>query len=181
MTMTTVPDSPFQPANRNFLKSNRSTFVLSRTPHITYFCQDVALPSVELGSVGQENPFIRIAIPGDRLTFGDLTVEFLVEEDMTNYMEIYDWMIAIGYPDDYGQYKNAITKNQATGSNLIAPNPYSDGTLLVNSSSNNLSHSFQFLDMFPISLGNINFSTKNSEELTCQAVFKYRKFARKTT
>jgi hypothetical protein len=40
-----------------------------------------------------------IELPGDKLIFGDLTLRFLVDEDLENYLEIQNWMRGLGYPE----------------------------------------------------------------------------------
>ena len=47
----------------------------------------------------QENLFIRIPVPGDKLAFSLLS--FSIDEDMKNFKEIYDWLIGLGYPDNF--------------------------------------------------------------------------------
>ena len=44
-----------------------------------------------------------IEVPGDKLQYGDLVIQFLVDEDMKNYLEIYKWLMALGYPDTVNQ------------------------------------------------------------------------------
>jgi hypothetical protein len=163
-------------ANRNFLKPNRSTFVLMRTPQLTYYCQNSSLPSIDLGNVSQTNPFISISYPGDKITFNELTIDFLVDEDMTNYMEIYNWMLAIGYPDNFDQYARGLRTVQATGAPLPTETPFSDGTLVVNTSANNMNLAFRFVDLYPSNLGVVNFTTKSADAVSAQATFKYRKW-----
>lgn len=163
-------------ANRNFLKPNRSSFVLMRTPAITYYCQTSTLPSIDLGTATQENPFSKISYPGDKLVFNDVTLDFLVDEDMVNYMEIYNWMIAIGYPDNFNQYQKALTTNLATQQALASQSPFSDGTLVVNTSANNLNLRFRFIDMYPTNLGTVSFTTKAADPVVGQVTFRYRKF-----
>ena len=33
------------------------------------------------------------------MDFGDLSLRFLVDEDLTNYMEIQKWMRGLGFPE----------------------------------------------------------------------------------
>ena len=51
--------------------------------------------------VVQENHLRGIPLPGTRLEFEDLQVEFLVDEDLQNLMEIHKWLYGIGYPDSF--------------------------------------------------------------------------------
>ena len=40
-----------------------------------------------------------VDLPGDKVQFGDLTIRFLVDEDLKNYMELQKWIRGFGYPE----------------------------------------------------------------------------------
>ena len=43
--------------------------------------------------MAQQPNYLRdIPTPGDKMDFGDLSLRFLVDEDLKNYMEIQKWM-----------------------------------------------------------------------------------------
>ena len=54
-------------------------------------CNNANIPDLNLGVANQPNYLRDIPVPGDKIDFGDLSIRFLVDEDLTNYMEIQKW------------------------------------------------------------------------------------------
>jgi hypothetical protein len=88
-----------QPENRNFLSPTGFKFSLKRTPKVAFFCNSANIPELTLGIAVQPTYLKDIELPGDKLIFGDLTLRFLVDEDLKNYLEIQNWMRGLGYPE----------------------------------------------------------------------------------
>ena len=131
---------------------------------------------MDLGVAIQPTYLKDIEVPGDKLQFGDLTIRFMVDEDLFNYMEIQNWMRGLGYPEKLDQlsdlHKGGKLANQF---NREGENIYSDATLQI--LSNNLIPRFQvfFRDVFPYSLTTVNFDATDTdiEYFTAEASFKY--------
>ena len=153
--MTTITTTP---PNINPLNPNGYRFAIQKLPALTYFSQQVNLPGITLGEPEFTNPFASVPIPGDRLTYDALTLEFLVDEDMKNYLAVYNWIVALGFPQSYQQYINFTNQDEISALNELATN-YSDGTLQILDNNNLVSKTVQFIDMFPTSL----------ESLTCES------------
>ena len=171
-----------QPLDKNFLSQLGFNFIINKTPNVNYFVQSVNIPSINLGSSDIQTPFSKIPFAGDQLQFGDLDVTFRVDESMKNYLELYNWLIAIGFPDNFDQYKS-IDKNRIgpiTGSTnpMTGEGIYSDATLTILSSAMNPIHQITFLDCYPLSLGEMQFTSTDTDVnyIACQASFRYRKF-----
>ena len=166
-----------QVENRNFLSPTGFRFIVKRCPKSAFFCNQANIPSIDLGIALQPNYLRDIPIPGDKLEFGDLTIRFLVDEDLTNYVEIQNWMRGLGFPESGQEFRDLESEGQDYG---IIPteggdNIYSDGTLQI--LSNNLIPKFQvmFSDLFPYSLTTINFDATDTdiEYFTAEVSFKY--------
>jgi hypothetical protein len=112
-------------------------------------------------------------IPGETLTHDQLTVQFLVDSDMANYKAIYNWIIALGFPQSYEQY---ITFNANDNFNYseLAKN-YSDATLQILNGNNETAQIVQFSDMFPITIDSLMFASTNTDVqyLVGNATFRY--------
>ena len=52
-----------------------------------------------MGNAVQPTYLKDIPIPGDKMEFEDLSVRFLVDENLENYMEIQNWMRGLGFPE----------------------------------------------------------------------------------
>ena len=152
-----------QPTNLNQLNvvSFESNFL--RMPNINYFCQRVSIPSISLSNTILSTPYANIPIEGDVLEFEDLTIGFIVDEDMQNYLELYNWLQSLGFPDNYSQYDNETSDIK------------SDMNILLHTNKSNPNYSIVFKDVFPVSLGAIAFDTNATalDPIVIDATFKY--------
>jgi hypothetical protein len=172
-----------QPQTKSFLSQLGFKFTLARAPSINYFVQSASLPSITLNRVDVSNPFIKIPMAGDHLDFGEFTLTYKVDEDLQNYLEIYNWLIGIGFPDSFEQYKSidSIRKGKNTGlaDPLRGYGVFSDATLTILSSAMNPLHHVVFNDAFPTSLSELEFNTTDPDitYITSTVTFAYRKFS----
>lgn len=162
--------------NRNFLSTVGFKFTLNRAPKVAFFANVANIPGITLGVANQPNYLNDIPVPGDKMDFEDFTLTFLVDENLENYMEIQNWMRGIGYPESLQQIYDWQTNNekfeQPTKSTM---NLYSDGTLIVLNSTQNLNFSVVFRSMFPYQLSALEFDAKNQDNqyITADVTFKY--------
>ena len=166
-----------QPENRNFLSPTGFKFSLKRIPKVSFFCNSANIPDITLGIAVQPTYLKDIELPGDKLIFGDLTLRFLVDEDLKNYLEIQNWMRGLGYPESLQE----IYTFQKTGN--INPKLdsqrqlglFSDCTLQVLTSSSIPNFQVAFKDLFPYSLGTLSFdaTATDVQYFTADVSFKY--------
>jgi len=163
--------------NRNFLTPTGFKFKLEKAPAVSFFCNQANIPSLDLGVAVQPSYLKDIDRPGDKLVFGDLTVRFLVDEDLKNYMEIQNWMRGLGYPEKLDQiYDLQKTGNRAMDARSRGTeNLFSDGTLQVLNSSLVSNFLIKFQGLFPYSLTTLSFDATDTdvEYFTAEASFKY--------
>ena len=162
-----------QPANINFLSPLGFRFKLKRAPNLNFFVTDVNLPQISLGNIELPTPFKLINIPGSKLEYGDFNLSFRMDEDMSTYFEIYNWLIAIGFPENFDQYKGLKNAQKGTPSQL-----FSDATLTIMTSDMVPNIEVTFEDLFPTSIGEINFNTSDTDVnyVTTSVSFKYKIF-----
>jgi hypothetical protein len=160
-------------ANKNFLSPLGYKFVITRLPNVDYFCQSIEFPSISLNSTSVPNPFQRIPVAGTEITYGNISVNFKIDEDLTNYKEIYNWMLALGFPESYEQYRELAEKSSVDSQRLR-----SDASLVILSSSKNPKHEVKFLDIFPVGLTGMKFDSSLTDVayLEATAEFSYRMF-----
>ena len=162
--------------NRNFLAPTGFKFALKRSPGVAFFCNEANIPDLNLGIAVQPTYLKDIDRPGDKIQFGDLTIRFLVDEDLTNFMEIQNWIRGLGFPESLDEFSD-LEKEAVMPSNFgnAEKNIYSDGTLQILSS--NLIPKFQvkFEGLFPYSLTTMTFDATDTdiEYFTAEASFKY--------
>ncbi len=152
-----------QPTNLNQLNVVSFATNFLRMPGVNYFCQRVNIPGISLANTIQSTPFANIPIEGDVLEFEDLSLSFIVDEDMQNYLELYNWLHALGFPERYAQYDNQTSDIK------------SDVNIIIHTNKSNPNYSIVFKDVFPIALGVLNFDTNNTdlEPIIVDATFKY--------
>ena len=159
-----------QPDNKNMLSPTGFRFVLNRTPGVNYFTYSVPIPTLSLGEIDTENPNVRLPFPGDKLRFEPLSIRFRVDEDLQNYLEIHNWLLSLGYPEDI-----LNQSGYARGAYNTSAAVYSDGSLLILTSNMNVNLRITFKNLFPISLTELNFdaSLTDIEYLEATATFRY--------
>ena len=152
-----------QPTNLNQLNVVSFETNFLRMPGINYFCQRVSIPGISLSNSILSTPFANIPIEGDVLEFEDLSIGFIVDEDMQNYLELYNWLQSLGFPDNYSQYDNETSSIK------------SDVNILIQTNKSNPNYSIVFKDVFPVSLGTISFDTNvtTPDPIVIDATFKY--------
>ena len=169
------------PDNKNFLSPLGFTFTIKKTPGVNYFVQSVDLPGISMGTADVQTPFVRLPFPGDKIDFTQLSITFRVDEDMNNYKELFDWLIAIGYPESTDQYKAIAPRNRFGGTGpeaITGAGIFSDASLIVLNSVKAPIIDYQFKNLFPVGLSSLSFDTRNSdvEYLDVTATFAYESF-----
>ena len=168
------PGTPID--NRNFLAPTGFKFSLKRSPGVAFFCNQANIPSLDLGIATQPTYLKDIDVPGDKIQFGDLTLRFLVDEDLVNYMEIQNWIRGLGYPESVKEFDDLEKEAVLPGNyDRSGDNIYSDGTLQILSSNLVAKFNVNFKDMFPYSLSTITFDATDTdvEYFTADVSFKY--------
>ena len=153
-----------QPTNTNYLQPTSFKFFLHRNPAVTYFCQSANVPGIELGVIEQPtNMFTAVKQINSKPTYGDLTIGFAVDEKLTNWLEIHDWMRSVSNFEDFDDF---ITPTE---------DHFSDATLMVTTSGMNSSVEITFKNCFPTTLGAIEFDSTVSEmePLVAEVVLAY--------
>ena len=156
-----------QPTNLNYLSPVNFDLLIEKLPKTRYFCTGVNIPSITFSEATMDTKLaIQSSLPGDKITFDPLTVKFVVDEDMKNYQEIFNWIMDLGPGLDAADFKSLVGGTAPRKGDDLQM--YSDATLMINTSSNNANIEINFIDCFPTSLGAIDFTT-DSEDVTYAA------------
>jgi hypothetical protein len=170
MSYTTKNAYSNQIENRNFLSPTGFKFSINRAPKVSFFCNTANIPSLTLGVANQPNFLRDIPIPGEKIEFGDLTINFLVDEYLENYMELQTWIRGLGFPESIDQYSKL---NEFNYDNTDLEG--SSATLEILTSKQNSHAKVNFTGLFPYDLSTLDFDATNSDVqyFTAQASFKY--------
>ena len=107
------------------------------------------------------------------MEYGDFDITFKVDEDFQNYLEIHNWIRALGFPEQFEE-RTAISKNpDYSGEGL-----YSDLSLIILNSAKKPNYEFTFRSAFPTDLSSVEFDTSDDDVdyVTASASFKYMLF-----
>ena len=172
-----------QIANRNYMSPVGFKLILTKTPKVDFLCQSANIPQISMGTAIQPTYLKDIPVPGDKVLYDDLTVSFLVDEKMENYLSIYKWMTGLGYPESLGQYDQLRKDDIRTNASVSDEGDplyfqYSDATLQILSSNYIPSIHVNFKDAFPIALSTLDFdvTTRDYSFFTASVTFKYTIF-----
>jgi len=190
--MTTTNSYARQPTKQDYASPTQFKFSILKLPKVEYFCTQVNLPGISLGgNMVQPTPLKDIPIPGDKLTYDPLSMTFMVDENLENFQEIHGWLVGLGFPRDYSEFRNLVTsgndrfpaKNQSISNEIGkvkygTPNvggTYSDATLTILSSKNNAELEVRFRDVFPTSLTGLTYDQQAADVdyLTATVSFNY--------
>ena len=158
--------------NRNFLSPVGFKFTLSKEPKAAFFCNSAKIPEITLGTELQPTYLKDLDIPGNKILYQDLSIRFLVDENMQNYMSIHNWITGLGFPETTQQYKDLTTNDEGLRDPKEA---FSDGSLYILNSNYNTTAVVKFKDLFPISLSSLEFNSTATDVqyFTAEAYFKY--------
>jgi len=174
--MTTRTLSCPVPSNINPLQNNGFLFSVLKLPDMQYFCQETSLPSMTLPPAVVHSPFSNVYIPGDKIQYEPLTIIFMINETMSNYFAIANWIIGMGFPESRKQYSDFIdSQEDASGMVSELSKGYSDGILSILDNNKNPISAIQFVDLYPTTINSLQMKTVNSDTvyLMGQATFLY--------
>jgi len=141
-------------------------------PNIQFFAQQVQHPSMDMNAT--EVPYRRvgnIVTPGDTLSFGTVSMDILMDENMNVYQEIYDWMkrlVEEEHKANTGRMRTTDADAQAS---------YCDIRISVLTSHNNISRTIRYTNALPTSLGDVTFAaTQDGQYITFPASFRFDYF-----
>jgi len=159
--------------NRNFLSPVGFKFTLKTKEKVDFFSNSANVPSIALGTALQGTTFRILDVPGDEVTYEDFTMNFLVDEDLKNYMVIHNWITGLGTPENFKQFRD-LTKDPESGlkDDLLQ---FCDGTLHVLNSNYRDIAMVKFQDLFPVALTSLQFNATENDinYFTAEVSFKY--------
>ena len=153
--------------NRNFLSPIGFRFSIAKMPGVDFFCQAANIPEISMQPVAIGSVVNKYFMPGDELTYSPLFIRFLIDENMKNWLSIYDWITALGFPTQELQKKRQLLKEKMELK--------TDAILTVLTSNMNAQMNFKFQECFPINLSAIQFdsSLTDVEYVTADVSFRY--------
>jgi len=182
-----------QPTKLDYASPTQFKFSILKLPKTEYFCTSVNIPGISLGgNLSQATPLKDVPIPGDKLTYEPLQMQFLVDENLENFQEIHGWLVGLGFPRDHREFRNLLssaddrfpTRNTSSVSTEAGKSKFaaadagptlSDATLTVLSSKNNAQLEVRFRDVYPTGLTGLQYDQQAADVdyLTATVSFNY--------
>ena len=186
-----------QPTVLDYASQTQWRLAFNRVPKTTWFCTTANVPGITLGEAQYATPMSDMFIAGDKLTFETLNITFIVDEELQNYRELWEWITGIGSPVKHTQWSDVLSKGDGLtttfsaigtddqldsrtasvmqGGTSTESNLYSDSTLIVYNSKNIPKVEVKFKNMFPTSLSSLEYSQESSdvEYFKASASFRY--------
>ena len=188
MTTETSPLNR-QPTALDYSSPTQFRFLINQLPKVQYFTTEANIPGITLSDVELGSPLKNIPMLGDKLTYEDLAISFIVDENLENYIEMHTWLTGIGFPKDRKQFSEfrSTTSNMSTTTrgeskdigDVRATTPEismtSDAVMTILTNKNNPVVECRFRDIFPTSLSSLDYSQNQTdvEYLTATVNFKY--------
>jgi len=148
----------------NFMSPLEFVVTVSRLPNVQFFTQNVVIPSLNLQLVDQPTPFKLIPVPGDRVSYGDLPLSFIIDESMNNYIEVFNWIKALGFPENFTQYDTLKDSNDGL---------LTDISIIIMNSHKNPNIQMDFVDCFPSNLSDVQLDTTQTDVVYPQATVNF--------
>ena len=160
--------------NRNFLSPVGFKFTLAKEPNVSFFSNSARIPELSLGTAVQPSYLKDVDVPGDKLSFGDFSLRFMVDENLVNYMKIHNWMTGLGYPDSTKEFKD-LTTNRDDANLRDFQEQFSVGSLHILNSNYRDVAIVKFRDLFPVYLTSLEFEASETDVnyFTAEVTFKY--------
>jgi len=165
MTTTSILES------QNFLQPNGFKLVVNRKrfKNLEFFAQTVTHPDVSVSPAIAPFRGTNLLLPGDKVEYGALSLDAIVDENMNVYKEMLNWI------------KSTAEQNVKSASSITAENQdttFYDITLSILSSHNNQIDKITYKGAFPTNVGSINFQSTvdNVTYITFPITFYYTTF-----
>lgn len=156
---------------KSFLSPNKFKFSINSMPAFSEYVSGINVPGLELANdLSSPTMFHSQNVPSGKIEFDKLTCKFKVASDMSNWIELYNWLIGLGKPVSFTQYA-ALDEIQEDAS-LHILNAFGDAAL-----------EFKFIDLNPISLSGFDMAfdiDNGSNYVSAEVTFKYSTFSIKT-
>ena len=189
MATSTSPISR-QPDKLDYLSPTQFKFNIHQLPKVEFFTTAANVPAINLGEAIFPTPYKEIPVMGDTLTYDNLSITFIVDEYLENYISLHEWMTAIGFPKSRTQFSSFRSNvasspiaTQGTSDDIGDVQPstsargmFGDAILTMLTNKNNPVVEVRFEDIYPVALGALDMTqtATDVEYISVTADFTYK-------
>ena len=157
--------------SQNFLQPNGFKLVINRErfKNLEFFAQTVSHPDISVAPAVAPFRGTNLQLPGDKVEYGPLVVDAILDENMNVYKEMVKW-IKSTTDEKHKTYTSSTSQDRDT--------TIYDITLSILSSHNNQIDTIVYKGAFPINVGSVNFQSTvdNVTYITFPITFSYTTF-----
>ena len=189
MVTSTSPLSR-QPDKLDYLSPTQFKFNIHQLPKVEFFTTAANVPAISLGDTVFPTPYKEIPMMGDTLSYENLSITFIVDEYLENYISLHEWMTAIGFPKSrtqFSEFRSATASTpiptHGTSDDIGDVQPstsargmFGDAILTMLTNKNNPVVEVRFQDLYPVSLGALEMTqtATDVEYISVSADFTYK-------
>ena len=93
-----------QPEQLDYASPTQFRFGIHQLPKVEFFTVSANLPGVSVPSATFATPFTDISIMGEKPEFENLSITFIVDEYLENYISLHNWLTGISFPKSRSQF-----------------------------------------------------------------------------
>ena len=190
---TTINPTAREPVVYDYAQSNQFKVYLPIFPLTEWFVVNCNIPGVTMGQGVVPTPLTDVPFIGDKLTYDQFSMTFLVDEKMKNFIELHDWLINMAAPQktsqfmartsdyvlDAGQRTKFYTDIEGVSTEMTGNTSdrelYCDIQIFILSSKNNPVAKFTLQNAFPVSLSALDYSSQDTDTnyVQCNVSFAF--------
>jgi hypothetical protein len=171
-----------QPDHQNLIPSadnlNVNSFhvEIGAIKYFNYKATRIALPGWTVTPDKIPTPYMSFPVSGNHLSpTGTLDITFLIDEDMFNYIILFDWLQGLSLPESAEQYRNLLDGQTERGKGTYTAKETTDITVHLLTNHRNSNILLNISDAFPSSLSGWDMEVSNnaSQPITATVSFEF--------
>lgn len=148
--------------NQNSALTSNFRMQIKKIPDVEYFLTSTVLPGVDCQPIDVPNPVAHLYVAGLKLQYSSFRAEFLVNENLSNYMSVYRWIRSFAIPND-----------KSTSGQKDIYNAYTDISLNVLDNESNYLYTINLVNCFPIGLSPVKYDSQDQYPIIQRAVIEF--------
>ena len=185
--------APREPTTFDYSQSNQFKVYIPIFPKTEWFVIGCNVPGVTMGQGVVPTPLVDYPIVGEKLTYDQFSMTFIVDEKLQNFMEIHNWLVNMAPPQNQNQFISRTSDyvlptgqntkfypadnddSQTSTGSTSDRQLYCDITLFILSSKNNPVATIVMRDAFPTSISSLDYSQQDTDTnyVQCNVSFAY--------
>lgn len=155
--------------NKNYLQPTGFKVVIDRRSYsnLEFFAQSVMHPGSSVNPLDVATTRVTsLPLAGDKITYTNLTLDVILDEDMESYKEMQNWLERI------------VNEGHVPETTDTKVSTYADINVMIMSSHNNKNVQIKYKECMPVDIGSVNLASNVGDVayLTFQVSFRFSEF-----